>query len=166
MSEWARVSGGDEFFRRVLKRFEDRGIDEGNDVDFLSICGYGSCVGSGNFCGYDELCGRLLSTFGAKQRRWFSERVVEQRSVCELRIHQFLSDDRVEFSVSTSSKVRRSDFRTVCCVFLLLLPCVTEPSECRTHAGLLRRVYDWHDRGIYDYGRLVHGALLHVGLCT
>ena len=165
--EWSRVSGSGsgEFFRRVKEGFDVVEVDESCDVNFLGVCGYGSCVGVGNYCGYDVLCDRLLSGCSSGQRRWLFERVVCRKETCELKIHEVLSDSSVRFSVSTSSKVRRSDFRTLCVVFLLLLPRVSD-FECRTHAELLRRVYDWHDRGIYEYGRLFYGALLRVGLCV
>jgi len=169
-----RGAGASAFLSRLRTIHDTRTASSGDTAaDFRALCGYSSSLS--NACGdaaYAELCQRVLNVCDLPQcqREWISKHV--RRGTSFLRVDECCGDDAT-FSVTTSTKVRRSrrgGFRLLAVCFLLLRPFLSFRDECAgggptTHAGLLRSVYDWHDRESVEHARLLHGALLHVGLC-
>ena len=170
---FVRPCDGSEFYDRLLSRHRD-GVSCA--ADFRALCGYASCVSPAGVFGGDgaraELCARLvgLSIWTSSQSAWLlalsrqTDGVVcvERLGLTSATFHDLSSPSRSARSARSS---RRHGFLLLCAAFVLLGP--TAPSAVPlTHAGVLLSVYDWHDRDSVAYARLLHGALLHVGLCA
>lgn len=176
ISDYVRMRGGEVFFGRLVELHRAcLSRCESGARDFRALCGYsGSLSNAVGDSAYDALVSRVMSSleFSDGHRKWLTEHVLNGDCDLPLVIHALDGDDAT-FSLLSSSKRRRSrrrGFFLLCVCLLLFRPVLKfrgDGAGCGdvTHAGLLRSVYDWHDRDSVEYARLLHGALLHVGLC-